>query len=177
MIAPTTQSLERTIRGLVAAGSDLESSRIRPGNQGGAVPNDLFATVVLIHQDIEGIPATVMSLASDEADLDAPTVATVRGRYSVQWFRTGAHDAAARLSVWVWSPEGVAQAQKSDLTVLRVSDVRQLDEVVSEAWEERAGLDIEVGYTQKIDQTVGRLKAAPIEVGTGGSTETITVEV
>ena len=177
MIAPTTQSLERAIRGLVAAGSDLESRRVRPGNQGGAVPNDLFATVVLIHQDIEGIPATVMSLASDEADLDALTIATVRGRYSVQWFRTGAHDAATRLSVWVWSPEGVAQAQKSDLTVLRVSDVRQLDEVVSEAWEERAGLDIDVGYTQKIDQTVGRLKAAPIEVGAGGSTEPITVEV
>ena len=177
MIAPTTQSLERAIRGLVAAGSDLESRWVRPGNQGGAVPNDLFATVVLIHQDIEGIPATVMSLASDEADLDALTIATVRGRYSVQWFHTGAHDAAKRLSVWVWSPEGVAQAQKSDLTVLRVSDVRQLDDVVSGAWEERAGLDIDVGYTQKIDQTVGRLKAAPIEVGAGGNTETITVEV
>ena len=79
--------------------------------------------------------------------------------------------------MWVWSPEGVAQAHQADLTVLRVSDVRQLDDVVSGAWEERAGLDIEVGYTQKIDQTVGRLKAAPIEVGTGGSTETITVEV
>ena len=176
MIAPTTQSLKRAIRGLVASGSDLESRRVRPGNQGGAVPNDLFATVVLIHQDIEGIPATVMSLASDGADLNAPTVATVRGRYSVQWFRTGAHDAAKRLSVWVWSPEGVAQAQQADLTVLRVSDVRQLDDVVSGAWEERAGLDIDVGYTQRIDQTVDYLKPAPIEVGAVGSTETITVE-
>ena len=177
MIAPTTQSLERAIRGLVAAGSDLESRRVRPGNQGGAVPNDLFATVVLIHQDIEGIPATVMSLASGEADLNALTVATVRGRYSVQWFRTGAHDAATRLSVWVWSPEGVAQAQKADLTVLRVSDVRQLDDVVSGAWEERAGLDIDVGYTQRTDQTLDYLKAAPIEIGAGDSTETSTVEV
>ena len=177
MIAPTTQSLERAIRGLVAAGSELESRRVRPGNQGGAVPNDLFATVVLIHQDIEGIPATVMSLASDGADLNAPTVATVRGRYSVQWFRTGAHDAAKRLSVWVWSPEGVAQAQQADLTVLRVSDVRQLDDVVSGAWEERAGVDIDVGYRQVVEETVDYLRAAPIEVGAGGSTETITVEV
>ena len=119
----------------------------------------------------------MMSLAPGGADLNALTVAMVRGRYSVQWFRTGAHDAATRLSVWVWSPEGVAQAQQADLTVLRVSDVRQLDEVVSGAWEERAGLDIDVGYTQRIDQTVDYLKAAPIEVGAGGSTETITVEV
>ena len=177
MIALTTQEVERAVRGLVAQGSELEPRRVRPGNQRGTVPDELFASLALIHQGIEGIPATVMSLASDEADLNALTMATVRGRYSVQWFRTGAHDAATRLSVWVWSPEGVAQAQKSDLTVLRVSDVRQLDDVVSGAWEERAGLDIDVGYTQRIDQTVGRLKAAPIEVGAGGSAETITVEV
>ena len=162
---------------LVAAGSGVDYNSVLSGNKGTPVPDELFASLVLIHQAIEGVPATVMSLASDEADLDALTIATVRGRYSVQWFRTGAHDAAARLSVWVWSPEGVAQAQQADLTVLRVSDVRQLDDVVSGAWKERAGLDIDVGYTQKIDQTVGRLKAAPIEVGAGGSTETITVEV
>ncbi len=177
MIAPTTASLEDTVAELVAAGSGVDYNSVLSGNKGTPVPDGLFASLVLIHQDIEGVPATVMSLASDEADLDALTIATVRGRYSVQWFRTGAHNAAARLSVWVWSPEGVAQAQKSDLTVLRISDVRQLDDVVSGAWEERAGLDIDVGYTQKIDQTVGRLKAAPIEVGAGGSTETITVEV
>ena len=177
MIAPATATLEDAVAELVAAGSGLDYNSVLSGNKGTPVPDGLFASLVLIHQAIEGIPATVMSLASGEADLDALTIATVRGRYSVQWFRTGAHDAATRLSVWVWSPEGVAQAQKSDLTVLRVSDVRQLDDVVSEAWEERAGLDIDVGYTQKIDQAVGRLKAAPIEVGAGGSTETITVEV
>ena len=177
MIAPTTSRLEDAVAEVVAAGSGVDYNSVLSGNKGTPVPDGLFASLVLIHQAIEGVPATVMSLAPGGADLDAPTIATVRGRYSVQWFRTGAHDAATRLSVWVWSPEGVAQAQQADLTVLRVSDVRQLDDVVSGAWEERAGLDIEVGYTQKIDQTVGRLKAAPIEVGAGGSTETITVEV
>ena len=177
MIAPTTATLEDAVGELVAAGSGLDYNSVLSGNKGTLVPDGLFASLVLIHQAIEGVPATVMSLAPGGTDLDALTIATVRGRYSVQWFRTGAHDAATRLSVWVWSPEGVAQAQQADLTVLRVSDVRQLDEVVSEAWEERAGLDIDVGYTQRIDQTVGRLKATPIEVRAGGSTETITVEV
>ena len=162
---------------LVAAGSGVDYNSVLSANKGTPVPDGLFASLVLIHQAIEGIPATVMSLAPGGADLDAPTIATVRGRYSVQWFRTGAHDAATRLSVWAWSPEGVAQAQKANLTVLRVSDVRQLDDVVSGAWEQRAGLDIDVGYTQRIDQTVDYLKAAPIEIGAGGSTETITVEV
>ena len=177
MIAPAAAILEDSVAGLVSAGSGVDYNSVRSANKGTSVPDGLFASLALIHQAIEGIPATVMSLASGGADLDAPTVATVRGRYSVQWFRAGAHDAANRLSVWVWSPEGAAQAQEAGLTVLRVSDVRQLDDVVSGAWEERAGLDIDVGYTQRIDQTVGRLKAALIEVGAGGSAETITVEV
>ena len=177
MIAPTAAILEDTVAELVAAGSGVDYNSVLSGNKGASVPDGLFASLVLIHQVIEGIPATVMGLAPGGADLNALTAATVRGRYSVQWFRTGAHDAATRLSVWVWSPEGVAQAQKSDLTVLRVSDVRQLDDVVSGAWEERAGLDIDVGYTQQIDQTVDYLKTVPIEIGAGGSAETSTVEV
>ena len=122
MIAPTTARLEDAVAELVAAGSGVDYNSVLSGNKGTLVPDGLFASLVLIHQAIEGIPATVMSLASDEADLNALTVATVRGRYSVQWFRTGAHNAATRLSVWVWSPEGVAQAQQADLTVLRVSE-------------------------------------------------------
>ena len=177
MIAPTTARLEDAVAELVAAGSGLDYNSVLSGNKGTPVPDGLFASLVLIHQAIEGIPATVMSLAPDGADLNAPTVATVRGRYSVQWFRTGAHDAATRLSVWAWSPEGVAQAQQADLTVLRVSDVRQLDDVVSGAWEERAGVDIDIGYRQVVEETVAYLRAAPIEIGAGGSAETITVEV
>ena len=108
MIAPTTATLEDAVGELVAAGSGVAYNRVLSGNKGIPVPDGLFASLVLIHQAIEGMPATVMSLASGEADLNAPTVATIRGRYSVQWFRTGAHDAATRLSVWVWSPEGAA---------------------------------------------------------------------
>ena len=177
MIAPTTQGLERAIRGLVAAGSSLESRRVRPGQRGGPIPGDLFATVLLIHQDTEGLPVTPMSLSSDGLSLDAPTVATIRGRYSVQWFREGAHDAAKRFVTWVWSPTGLAHAHSAGLTVRRVSDVRQLDDVVSGAWEERAGVDIDIGYVQRINQTLGYLRSVPVEVGAGGRTESITIEV
>ena len=162
---------------LVAAGSGLDYNSVLSGNKGTLVPDGLFASLVLIHQAIEGIPATVMSLASDELSLDAPTIATVTGRYSVQWFRRGAHDAARRFATWVWSPAGLAHAREAELTVRRVSDVRQLDDVVSGAWEERAGVDIDIGYKQAIEATVDYLLTVPVEVGAGGRTETITVEV
>ena len=84
MIAPTTASLEDAVAELVAAGSGVDYNSVLSGNKGIPVPDSLFASLVLIHQVIEGIPTTVMSLASDEADLNALTAATVRGRYSVQ---------------------------------------------------------------------------------------------
>ena len=164
MIAPTTQSLERAVRAYVAAGSGLEPRLVRPGNQRGNVPDGLFASVLLIHQTIEGIPATALSLTEDSLSLDAGTLATVEDRYSVQWFREGARDAARGFSVWVYSPEGLQTAQDNGLTLRRVSDVRQLDEVVSGAWEERAGLDLHIGYTQKIHQTLDYIETVPIHV-------------
>ena len=51
----------------------------------------------------------------------------MRDRYSVQWYRTGARDAARSFALWTSSPEGLAQAASADVTVLRVSDVRQLE--------------------------------------------------
>ena len=176
MIAPTTQSLERAVRGLVAAGSGLEPRRVRRGNQRGAVPDSLFASVLLIHNAVQGIPATASRLTGEGLSLSAETFATVEDRYSVQWFREGARDAARRFSVWVYSPEGLQSALDAGLTLRRVSDVRQLDDVVSGVWEERAGLDLHIGYTQTIKQTLDYIQAAPIHVVEGEHREVVEVQ-
>ena len=170
MIAPTTVELEREIRSLVASGSGLLPDHVIPGNGDGPSPDGLYASVVLIHEDIDGIPST-----SFEVDTDSRQLASVRGRYSVQWFRDGARDAARSLSVWTSSPEGLTQAARTGLTVMRVSDVRQLDDIVSDAWEERAGVDIDIGYVQQVTQTIGYVRTAPVEVQAGGQTQLVEV--
>ena len=76
MIAPTTARLEDAVAELVAAGSGVDYDSVLSGNKGTPVPDGLFASLALIHQAIEGMPATVMSLASGDTDLNAPTVAT-----------------------------------------------------------------------------------------------------
>ena len=167
MIVPTTQDLERAVRAYVAAGSGLEPRRVRPGNQRGTVPDGLFASVLLIHQAIQGIPATAFQIDHRRPLVGRRDWPTVEDRYSVQWFREGARDAARRFSVWVYSPEGLQSALDAGLTLLRVSDVRQLDEVVSTAWEERAGLDLHIGYTQTIEQTLDYIETVPVHVREG----------
>ena len=82
MIVPTTQDLERAVRAYVAAGSGLEPRQVRRGNQRGAVPDSLFASVLLIHNAIQGIPATASRLTGDGLSLAVETLATVEDRYS-----------------------------------------------------------------------------------------------
>ena len=162
--SPSTQNLERRIRDYVAAGCGLEPRLVIQGNGNGPASQELYASVVLIHQDTRGIPHTLIKELEGGAGLCAGTMATVRDRYSVQWFRAGARDAARHFALWAYSPAGLAQATSTGVTVLRVSDVRQLDDVVSGAWEERAGLDLDIAYIQTIEQPIDHLETIPVEV-------------
>ena len=160
MISPATEALEEAVRGYVAAGSGLDfDTHVIPGNSRGAATDGLYATVLLINQAIQGIPSTRFTLSDAPGLLDAPTQATVRDRYSVQWFRAGARDAARRFSVWVSSPMGLDYMAARGLGFLKVSSVRQLDNVISGAWEERAGLDLDICYVETV-----RLEGGPVGV-------------
>ena len=77
--------------------------------------------------------------------------------------------------MWTSSPDGLTQAEQAGLTVLNVSDVRQLDDIVSDAWEERAGVDIDIGFVQQVTQTIGYVRTAPVVVQAGGQTQLVEV--
>ena len=178
MISPDTRTLERMVRAHVAVGSGLETRRVIAGNIGRPSPDGLYATVLLINQAIQGIPSTRFALSDASGLLDAPTQATVRDRYSVQWFRAGARDAARRFSVWVSSPMGLDYMAARGLGFLKVSGVRQLDNVISGAWEERAGLDLDIGYVETLQEeagAVGIIRTVPIEISKGQFTKRIEV--
>ena len=174
MVSPETQTQERAVRGFVAAGSGLAPKLVRPGNDNGPAPGDLYATVLLITADGQGVPYTLYQDVG-QGQLDAATVGTVRARYSVQWYRQGARDAARRFSLWAYSPTGLDRAASQGLTVLRVSAVRQIDDIIADAWEERAGLDLDLGYTYTLIDTINTFGAVGVEITAGGLTHTIEV--
>lgn len=163
-VSPDTRTLERAVRGYVAAGSGLGGNRVIRANGDGNAPDGLFASVLLITADTLGVPWTVYR-EGDGDTLDASTVGTVGARYSVQWYRGGARDAARRFSLWLRSPEGVERANAAGLSIKSVSGVRQLDAIISDAWEERAGLDLDVGYLESVSRKVRTIGSVPISVG------------
>ena len=98
----------------------------------------------------------------NEEDVQATVLGSIWATYSVQWFRTGAQDAAMMFQQWTSSPLGQLGAEQRGLTFQRCSAVRQLNEIVSAAWEERAGLDLTVSYVQRTDQQIGTIQTVPL---------------
>ena len=164
VISPDTRTLERAVRGYVAAGSGLEPKQVVRGNGNPPASNGLYATVLLITATGQGIPYTLYQNAGP-GQLDAATVGTVRARYSVQWYRQGARDAARRFSLWANSPAGLEHITAPGLTLLRLSAVRQVDDIIADAWEERTGLDLDLGYLETVRQEMAAIETIAVEVG------------
>lgn len=170
MIDPTTLTLERAVRRFVEDGTQLtpRGQNVIPGNDGGPAPNGLYASVLAISQAGDGVPYHTSSARPDGETLDIQTINTIRATFSVQFYRKGARDLARRFAVWCSSPSGNTAALESGLTFLRTSEVRQLDSIISDDWEERAGLDLEIGYLERIAEVVDIISSAEIDVEADG---------
>ena len=167
MIAPTRHVLERAVRNYVGAGSGLNpDTLVIPGQSKGPAPKEAYATVVLIDETADGTEWTrhVRAGTAEAPTVDATVSESVTVSWSVQFFRRGARDLARTFRVWAQSPLGIAEAARRGLTFYRTSGVRELDTVVSEAWEERAGLDLYLGYVATLVQDVGLVDSFDVTV-------------
>ena len=173
MLAPTATTLEDAVMGYVALGSGLKrDTNVLSGNENGPAPNDLYASVLLIRSRSDGMPS---DRATQTGSIQSLTEAAVQDRYSVQWYRKGARDAAQRFRLWTASPEAQEYMDRVGLAFVRTSEVRQIDSIISDAWEERAGLELDIGYIQSLRQDVQEVQTVPIEIRSETNTETVEV--
>ncbi|MCY3553736.1 MAG: hypothetical protein OXH56_00295 [Gemmatimonadetes bacterium] len=142
MIAPTSTTLERSVRRWVASGSELDRQLVIPGRSNGPSPEDAYATCLLVRARADGHAwARLNDTAPDEQD----AFMSYTFSYSLQWFRGGSVDRAHAFRIWAGSALGVLEAEELGLTFIRAGDVRLMTEVDDDEWEERAGLDLAIG--------------------------------
>lgn len=168
MLRPNTETIEDTVMAMVAEGGGVAT--VIPANEPVTfpAPSGLYATVLLIDEPESGVPYSRRARHDDDT-IAITTARTARGQYSVQWYRTGAQDAARRFAVWIRSPAGAQWLRDRHITLNRVSDVRRLDVVAldvtgGDEWEERAGVDVVLGYLVTLEQTVDAIASADINV-------------
>ena len=122
----------------------INSEKVIPGYDAGPAPDGSFATVVNINA---AISRTIQQPNRIWAE--------VHDRVSVQWFRENALNRALTFTAWVFSPEASELAIGLGLVVLGTTPLRDLSDLISEQWEERANVDVGFGYTIDVVDSQG----------------------
>lgn len=135
------------VRRIVADGSGLASSAVIPGNDPHPAPQHMYATVLLIASWSDG---GAFETPTFDEEGHAHALLVVGSRFSVQWYRQGAVQAAQRFRLWSETQDGADAMIGRGLLYERCGEVRRIDYVISSNFEERAGLDLTVRHVQRL---------------------------
>ena len=169
----TPLSVARAFRAYVATGSGVPREFVIPGNSPGRRPAVPYASVLFISDVIEGETLSKYRKtpgASEDTMID--NVTNHRAVASIQFFRKesetrlGAHDSARLFLNWIDTEEGKLAADRAGFRLEGPFIVRNLDDIVSDHWEERAGIELNVLYRFRdpAAQDVGTVEHVSIEV-------------
>ena len=176
MFASQEQTLNRAVRKLVSTGCGLDGSLVIPGNDDGPSPSCTFASVLPMMTEEQGVPVElVRDQAAPDADVDIEMWVQVLGTWSVDWYRYGGTgetplSLAEKFRVWCSSSLAHEQMQAVNLSFVRCSHIRQLDELVSSQWESRAQLDLSLAYWQRLSQDAYRIDTVMFSLGDDAAT-------
>ncbi len=160
----TREEFEASVRGFIAIGAGLPGNYVIPGNDNAPAPQSVFASLLLLTDDVVGFPVIQIIDRGEEEGLQYRQRLDRRALYSLQFFRDGASAAAYKFIAWAASDLGVQEAAARGFRGQRFGGVRQIDAAVGDIWEKRIGLDLMVDYWQYDDFDIHALESAPIEV-------------
>ena len=167
---PTRFSLERKIRGLVALGSGIDSSRVIPGNTNNPIPVDEsgvpFVFVTLIADRRVGIP---YYRHIDHGNVTYEFMYELRNAdYSITWIADDFEgtDYPVEFESWMATTPGIIEQQKNDLVFSARSEVRSEDKMFTQQrhYERRRSMDVEIAYKRVVRHDVGWYDAVDINI-------------
>ncbi len=165
MANPNQLDLDRIMRALVREATGLGSDFVMPGNENSPAPNTPYATVLRITEIQDGIDSTrYRAIPNNDTQVTAITTGCRSDLYSIQFYREGAYDLARTCRQYIHTPLGELFLQTNNISWRRSSEVRQIDGIISDKWEQRAGFDAEIRFIQTVEQTVNIIENTNINV-------------
>ena len=141
------QEIDRIVRGFIATGSGLESSRVIRGNSPGPRWQGTYASVLFLRRSRNGYPIFQQD-GEATAQLQYYTAT-----YSVQWYRKGADDAAFTFESWAESENGLEEAERLKLRVNFPFEIKNIDEIAGDSFEDRRQVDLGIIYAHNMTQS------------------------
>lgn len=163
MISPTLSQLHTWIYGLVVAGSGVDEDNVIPADDNHSAPEGLYATIKALTNQAEGLQY-VTARPATETTLAVTNSGNRRAMYSVQFLRDGAKNAAQEFRAWLYSVLGQEGLSAHSLVLREVSEIRDLTALRGTEMEERAGIDVSIGYVEALTQTINKIDTVPVSV-------------
>ena len=132
-----------------------------------ATATRLYATLTYIHGHIVG---RVQEEYGDNTDSEATglfkrkVISHRKEKYSIQFYYNGAHDTAFILNQFLNDPlSGAEIFNLFGMSLTEVSDVRNVNEIISAEWEERAEMDFCVNFSSTMEYEQVPFFGGPIQ--------------
>ena len=163
------------LRAWVSIGSDVASELVIPGEESGPRPKQLYASVTEITDDQVG--EQNRTTAFDGTDTQGYFTTNRVARVSIQFYRDGATEAARQFINWIGTDLGRLEADRRNFRIDGKLSQRDLSLVVADDWEDRAGVDIMVKYTDTYHQNLGRIDEVDITFADSDSGQSLEISI
>ena len=184
-VTPTPEEVQSIVRGIIARGShpDITAVPIIKGNQNfPPPPRVLYGVVTLIGDSSPQIIRTrrlYSAVEEDDTLIEIDEWRRTLDTFDVQWVRAGALQAAKRCRLWLRDPIGTMWGRDRGIEIIRIGQIRNLEELFRKRWEERAGFDIRIQYNEHVVARIPRIQIAEggmeVSVSSGGHVETLPI--
>ena len=181
--------VQRALRAFVATGSGLPRENVIPGNDNGRRPLEPYASVLVVSDRLDGEALEKYRQMPGQAPDDPPdtiidSVTNHRAEVSIRFFRSatdarqGAHNSARNFLNWLDTETGKQAADRAGFRLEGMFESLRSDEVISDHWEERAGVDMTVlyRYREPASQDVGTMDRARIVIRGPAQSQTETID-
>ena len=154
-ISPTLADVQQTLRNIFGVVTNIETKHILTGKANIPARKSLYGTLIFMHGEIVGRVQEEYN-NNENSDTTGMFKRTVRShrkeKYSVQFYHDGAHATGMALNAFLNDPMQSAQIFLDEgITLTEISRVRNINDIVSAEWEERAEMDFCVNFISTIE--------------------------
>ena len=112
---------------------------------------------------------------SNSRDGTTSSVSYRRAAYSLQFYRKGALDYARDFCIYAESEIGLITANDEEFAVVQTPALsfERIDDIIGDAFEERALINLLIDYTHTTNQATGDINAFDGSIDYGGITTTV----
>ncbi len=174
MISPTRAELLANIIDYVELATSLDRAKIIRGNQNAPSPVDTYCTVLYVTDIPDGTAnINITDHATDDTKMDYSMRCRRNYNYSIQFYRDNATDHAKSLLMFNETPIGKEFQQTSLFTIKKIESVAQTSEVMSDNFEERAIINIELIVSESQNIEINKVASIDIVINMSDTTDIV----